>query len=465
MGYLTSKARHREQPTFAGGVYTPRRGPAKRYVTWIDKHAALVLVISLAVAVAGGWIAARLHLQSDLTSLLPPSQPMREATVKAIQQRARPFGTVQVVVESGDAALTARAAERCATRLRTLPPDLVAQFSIDDGPRAATAGRIASCSPTSPISTAARDALAERIAQRPSSTRTRCSSISRTSRRRRDRPISSPSSRPSSPSSRTRATSAAAQSQGRHAAADLGADHVLGAPTRTHGRSAGQRRRARRQARRMPSCRARTFGLSGNVTIALHEHDSVLEGMTLSLGITLLLCGVGLVLYYRSGRLVARDAVGARASASRRRSRVAWALVGHLNVMTAFLFAIVVGNGINAGADPGRALPRGAARARRPRSPRWPHAIARRAAPARSPRPRPPRVAYASLLITDFRGFRQFGAIAGVGMALTWLTAFTVLPALLFVLARARLIKRDSTPAIGDVLAHALRAQPAAPAS
>ncbi|MBA3819554.1 MAG: MMPL family transporter, partial [Deltaproteobacteria bacterium] len=61
-------------------------------------------------------------------------------------------------------------------------------------------------------------------------------------------------------------------------------------------------------------------------------------------------------------------------------------------------------------------------------------------------------VAYGSLLITDFRGFRQFGAIAGAGMALTWITTFTVLPALLFVLARRRPRKPGAPPAIGAVL-------------
>ena len=37
-------------------------------------------------------------------------------------------------------------------------------------------------------------------------------------------------------------------------------------------------------------------------------------------------------------------------------------------------------------------------------------------------------VSYASLVITHFRGFRQFGIIGGLGMVLSWAVAFALLP-------------------------------------
>jgi predicted RND superfamily exporter protein len=40
-------------------------------------------------------------------------------------------------------------------------------------------------------------------------------------------------------------------------------------------------------------------------------------------------------------------------------------------------------------------------------------------------------VAYASLVITDFRGFRQFGIIGGLGMVICWCAAFILIPPLL----------------------------------
>ncbi|MBX2810944.1 MAG: MMPL family transporter [Myxococcales bacterium] len=47
-------------------------------------------------------------------------------------------------------------------------------------------------------------------------------------------------------------------------------------------------------------------------------------------------------------------------------------------------------------------------------------------------------LAYVSLVMTDFRGFRDFGIIGGVGMVLCWLTAYTLLPSLVVVFERLR---------------------------
>ena len=40
-------------------------------------------------------------------------------------------------------------------------------------------------------------------------------------------------------------------------------------------------------------------------------------------------------------------------------------------------------------------------------------------------------VAYASLVAMQFRGFRQFGVIGGLGMVLAWLTTFVLMPPLI----------------------------------
>ena len=87
-------------------------------------------------------------------------------------------------------------------------------------------------------------------------------------------------------------------------------------------------------------------GLTGNATITLHEHDSVLEGIALSIGLTVALCALALWLYYRSGRLVLAMlwalAVGVSVTFA-----LAYVLIGHLDMMSAFLAAIVIGIGLN----------------------------------------------------------------------------------------------------------------------
>ena len=57
--------------------------------------------------------------------------------------------------------------------------------------------------------------------------------------------------------------------------------------------------------------------------------------------------------------------------------------------------------------------------------------------------------AYASLMVTSFRGFYQFGVMGAVGSLACWLATFTVLPALLVLLdRRARAISGRCPPAI-----------------
>ena len=47
-------------------------------------------------------------------------------------------------------------------------------------------------------------------------------------------------------------------------------------------------------------------------------------------------------------------------------------------------------------------------------------------------------VAYGSLAVTNFRGFKHFGAIGGMGMTLCWLATYLLLPALLVLTERVR---------------------------
>src|SRR5262249_37826573 len=64
-------------------------------------------------------------------------------------------------------------------------------------------------------------------------------------------------------------------------------------------------------------------------------------------------------------------------------------------------------------------------------------------------------IAYASLMITVFRGFRHFGVIGGVGILLCWASAYVVLPAALAI-ARGAGMKARSEPRRGRWLARLL---------
>jgi predicted RND superfamily exporter protein len=107
---------------------------------------------------------------------------------------------------------------------------------------------------------------------------------------------------------------------------------------------------------------------------------------------------------------------------------------GYLSSSTAFLGSIIIGNGINysivlmsryeehraQGSDPGQAL-------RRALGGTWRATLV--AAFAAS-------AAYASLMVTSFRGFYQFGVMGASGVLFCWIATYTVVPAMLVILDR-----------------------------
>jgi predicted RND superfamily exporter protein len=423
------------------------RQHAERYAAWLDNNRIAVLVVSFLIAVGGGYLASKMSVRSDLTNLLPASQrSVRDLT--AIQKRARSFGTINVVVEADDPALCERAAKAVTERIATIDPSLVAQSSRDDGVRNRYAWDHRFLFAELHDLEEARDALRDRIQgarlaanplyidvddDHPVPDHDRLADLER-KLADLERKATHPPPR-ASPDGKLQLVLV----QTTFPASDADRARIL----------VGAIGDAIDNARLEVGPGAR-FGLTGNVTLSMYEHDSVLQGMTLSAVITVVLCAIALLLYYRSGRIVLAMlwalAVGVAATFA-----AAKLMVGHLNVMTAFLFAIVVGSGINTGLvfvaryleevratdDPQSSLAVAIAGAMR----------GTLAATATA------TVAYTSLLITDFKGFRQFGAIAGAGMGLTWLATFTVLPAALFVFARSGWVKASRPPAIGTFLA------------
>ncbi|MFT3773360.1 MAG: MMPL family transporter [Minicystis sp.] len=108
--------------------------------------------------------------------------------------------------------------------------------------------------------------------------------------------------------------------------------------------------------------------------------------------------------------------------------------IRHLNTNTAFLGSIIVGNGINSGlillARFQEERRRGADTARAAViavDATWRPTLAASLAAA---------AAYGLLILTDFRGFNQFGWIGGIGMVLCWVATYTIAPPLMDRLGR-----------------------------
>jgi len=122
-------------------------------------------------------------------------------------------------------------------------------------------------------------------------------------------------------------------------------------------------------------------------------------------------------------------------------------LIGQLNVATGFLFTIIAGNGINPGIiymsryleARRKGLDTPAAIRRAHRDTWLPTLTASCAASA----------AYASLLFSDFLGFRDFGIIGSFGMLICWVCTFTFLPSILIIADRISPLERTKSGLFG----------------
>jgi predicted RND superfamily exporter protein len=171
-------------------------------------------------------------------------------------------------------------------------------------------------------------------------------------------------------------------------------------------------------------------GYAGDIAISVEETDALRQDLSVSSLLVIVAVGSAIALFYRwwrSALVLTAPLVLATVFAFAIASLPPFGIT-ELNSNTAFLGAIIVGNGINFGivllaryveerragaaVEGAATLAIGAAR-------RGTLAAALAAA-----------VSYGSLVVTDFRGFRQFGVIGCIGMVLSWALAFLLVPSL-----------------------------------
>jgi hypothetical protein len=191
------------------------------------------------------------------------------------------------------------------------------------------------------------------------------------------------------------------------------------------------------------------WGLTGDLAIGVGEYNAINRDLT-DVGVAgaAMILGVVLLFYLRLRTVLAMTltiAVG-----------MAWTFaltqvtLGHLNLATGFLFTIVGGNGINfailymaryleelrRGTLPGEAIALAHLGT-------WKPTLTAAAAAAGS---------YGSLLITDFKGFREFGIIGGAGMLVCWLATYLTLPALLIFMERLLPLQKQLGGILGTLM-------------
>jgi predicted RND superfamily exporter protein len=182
-------------------------------------------------------------------------------------------------------------------------------------------------------------------------------------------------------------------------------------------------------------------GYAGDVAISAEESAALVEDLTVSFGLVGLVVIAAIIFFYGWGRAVPALFLPLFAGAA-----YAFALaslrpfgVTELNSNTAFLGSIIVGNGVNFGIiQLGRYVEERRRGATIERALEVALDATRKgtlsAALAAG-------VAYGSLVAMQFRGFRQFGIIGGLGMVLVWAMTFVLGPPLIAWLDGGRLTK------------------------
>jgi len=167
--------------------------------------------------------------------------------------------------------------------------------------------------------------------------------------------------------------------------------------------------------------------MAGGLVMALEEHRAIKSELLLATALTIIGVLLAIFVFFRRVRSILLLG-GALAVPVLVTFAFAQLTIGYLNTSTAFLGSIVIGNGVNPNViwlaryfeERRRGHDVGAAMLRSHRG-TWLATATASAAAA---------VAYGSLIITDFRGFRDFGIIGGVGMILCWFGAILLLPSL-----------------------------------
>jgi predicted RND superfamily exporter protein len=176
-------------------------------------------------------------------------------------------------------------------------------------------------------------------------------------------------------------------------------------------------------------------GYAGDVAGTVEETASLMEDIIISTVLVFLLCGVVVVTYFRRLKAVYLLGfpllVGALATFT-----VGFIAVGYLNSNTAFLASIIIGNGVNFGIIllARYSELREKLGEKHPSSDAINEVIGRSlvdTAAATLTAASAASIAYGSLVITDFKGFNQFGFLGGTGMILCWIASFTVMPLLI----------------------------------
>jgi predicted RND superfamily exporter protein len=419
---------------------------------WLDRLAELQVTKPWWIALLVAAITApallgtlRLGLKTDLSELLPENKPS-VVEMRRVSEKLISASTLTIVAEGKDTKALERFVDELAPRLRALGPEWVG--SVDDGVRETRKFLEDNKLLYAPLEDVRK--LHDEVLERYDYEVGKRSGMGDLGLGEPAEPLTAESVKRRIREAEDKATQGAPKHPGGYYLGEDGHTIVMLVRTPVEGGSeraaAALRERVDRaiaevDPRRLdPSMR---IGFTGDFITSVEEYRGIKDDLAQVgvFGVSMVLAVV-LLFFLRIRALVAMAitiAIG-----------LVWAFgatrlaIGHLNSSTGFLVSIIAGNGINFGIiymarylEARRAQHQPVLEAiRTAHRDTWLSTLAASAAAM---------VAYGSLAVTDFRGFKHFGIIGGMGMLLCWAATYLSLPVVLAASERVSPMFADPT--------------------
>jgi predicted RND superfamily exporter protein len=446
-----------------GAALTSPTPLSRRFVEWTLRHGRILWIVAMLLAVPAlvrtAWLYA--HLRSDLEELLPPDAESVVA-LKELRQRMPGLQYLGVVVEAQDTKGAERLLDELAARVRAYPPELVhsvrtgvsdeQKFVEDHAPLYADLADLQS--------------VHDRIAARKEYESAKAFGAD----------IDDEDAEPPPPLDFTdiekkyhESDDAKRFPDGRFTDPNAHVSLMLiEVGAFSTGSEAGHALLDRVKAdlaqldpqKFAPGARV---GFTGDVAINVEELSALVTDLTTSTLLVFVAVSAVILIFYRWWRSMIA-LIGPLLVAT----VLAFALVTlppfritELNSNTAFLGSIIIGNGINFGiillARYLEERRNGVVQREALVTAVWGSRIGTLSAALAA------GLSYASLVITHFRGFRQFGVIGGIGMVLCWVGAYALMPPLLAWLDRGEKAAPKPRSAGAGIMARLARGVEKAP--
>jgi predicted RND superfamily exporter protein len=383
-----------------------------------------ILLVTGVLLILSGWRIGKLRLDTDFAQLLPRSAPA-VAALDELDRRIPALSSLSVVVEGPDAAANRRYVDALVPRLRALGDPLIddVRAGVDEEQAFFEHNKLLYATPAE--LTRAQERLRRQITMRKN-------------------PLYVALDDDDDAAADARAESPFARFPDGYFAYGDGSVYTvliwLRSPLVAAKSGAATAARIRDVARALehalPSAQQRV-GLTGNLITADEERAALAGDLTLATALSVVLVCLAVLLYFRRLGALVLMALPALVAVALSLAGAQLAF-GALNTATGFLGAIIVGNGINyaivqlARYEEERrrgVAVRAAMRVALTSTWRGTGLAALAAA-----------LAYGSLVLTDFRGFNQFGYIGATGMLIAWLATLLVLPSLWVLLDRRNVV-------------------------